>query len=258
MPTNAHFHRAYERHMAGDFKEAEARYRSLLARSPRDANVLHMLGVLCGQTERLDQAINHLNKSIQIESGNAAVHFNLANVLRDTGKLEQAIDAYRKALDLDEAHASAWLNLGLALLDTKKLDEAVTAIETAVKVDPAHHAARHQLALLYFAGDFFEAAREQLLLAIQSAPNVVDYWHNLGSVHRKLGDTDDAIEALEKALTLGPDSVPTLVALAELLHESGRDEQARICVDRVLAREASHEKAKALQTELDTVPAAVS
>ncbi len=258
MATNAHFHRAYERHMAGDFKEAEARYRRLLARSPRDANILHMLGVLCGQTHRLDQAINHLQKSISSDSGNVAVHFNLANVLRDAGRLEQAIDTYRDALALDETHASAWLNLGLTLLDTKQLDEAVTAIETAVKVDPEHHAARHQLALLYFAGDFFEAAREQLQIAIRFAPNIIDYWHNLGSVHRKLGDSEDAIAAFEKAITLAPDSIPTLTALAEMLLEANRYEQARDCLDRVFALDALHEKATLLREKLDAAPAIVA
>ncbi|TMQ31886.1 MAG: tetratricopeptide repeat protein [Planctomycetota bacterium] len=54
----------------------------------------------------------------------------------------------------------------------------------------------------------------------------VDAWNNLGNVLAELGEADEAVEALEKALELDPDYGDAHYNLADVLDSQGRKEQA--------------------------------
>lgn len=52
--------------------------------------------------------------------------------------------------------------------------------------------------------------------AVQLAPDIPRYWYNLGVVYQRLGNSDEARAALDKALALKPDYVAAQKALQEL------------------------------------------
>ena len=53
-------------HQAGRLAEAERIYRQILAQQPDHAEALNLLGVLAGQTGRLDAAVDLIHRAIAI------------------------------------------------------------------------------------------------------------------------------------------------------------------------------------------------
>ena len=74
--------------------------------------------------------------------GNAKVHYNYANFLKDSGRAREAVHHYRESLQLAPDHAVSHNNLG-TLLEGK---EAEFHFREAVKHNPQHYKAFYNLA----------------------------------------------------------------------------------------------------------------
>jgi tetratricopeptide (TPR) repeat protein len=66
----------------------------------------------------------------------AAVQFQIGNVLYDLGQLESSIEAYQVAITLDDQLVGAYVNLGSAHDELGRLGDAITAYEAALELDP--------------------------------------------------------------------------------------------------------------------------
>src|SRR5262245_18198916 len=114
---------AVKRHQAGDLAGAESAYRQILARFPRHADALQLLGVLSYQTGKHDAALELISAAIAVAPDIADWHTNLGNVLKAQGKLEDARRAFERSLGLKLQNAPANLNLGNTLIALNRPDD---------------------------------------------------------------------------------------------------------------------------------------
>jgi len=63
--------------------QAEARYRQLLAIEPRNADALHLLGVIAYQTGSHQSSVDMIDQAIEINSNVASYHSNRGNALKE-------------------------------------------------------------------------------------------------------------------------------------------------------------------------------
>jgi protein O-GlcNAc transferase len=91
---------AVEHHQAGRLPEAEALYRQILYANPEQAEALNLLGVVAGQTRRLDLSVELIRRAIAVRPDFADAHHNLGNALRHQGKLDEARICFDRALAL--------------------------------------------------------------------------------------------------------------------------------------------------------------
>lgn len=185
-------------HRAGRLPEAERLYRLMLERSPRNAEALHLLGLLYGQTGRMATSADLIRRAIEARPGNPEAWCNLGISLSGAGKPEEAVRAFRRAVELQPDYAAAWFKLGTelaargtALLECE-MDEAISALRKAIGLKPDHAAA----------------------------------WCNLGAVLRDKGDIDGAMAALESALHLKPDDAAAHLNLGTVFHEQAKFDEA--------------------------------
>src|SRR5437016_9135050 len=67
---------------AGNLAAAETLYRAVLDRQPDEADSLHMLGVICYQTQRLWEAFRHIRRALDQTAWHvASMRYNLGLVL---------------------------------------------------------------------------------------------------------------------------------------------------------------------------------
>ncbi|HEY0835853.1 MAG TPA: FkbM family methyltransferase [Azospirillum sp.] len=92
---------ALQHHLAGRLAEAETIYGRVLEAEAEQPDALHLLGVLAGQTGRLEMAADLIRRAIAANGAAADYHENLGNVLRALGHGAEAAAAYRDALDRD-------------------------------------------------------------------------------------------------------------------------------------------------------------
>jgi Tfp pilus assembly protein PilF len=111
-------------HRAGHVEQAEMAYRQVLAMDPRDAEALHLLGLVADQTKRHAEAVDFIGKAIRLKRDRPHYHNNLALALRSLGRYAEAEKACRTALRLKSDYVVARNNLGMILRSAGKLDEA--------------------------------------------------------------------------------------------------------------------------------------
>lgn len=147
--------RAADLQRKGKLQQAEALYRDILQREPQHFDALQLLGALCNQTRRFDDALDYLDRAIALHPRYAGAHANRGVALRKLGRIAEALAAYDTALALEPDHAEALCNRGVALRELKRFDEALASYGRAIALKPDYASAHlnRSLATLLL-GDF--------------------------------------------------------------------------------------------------------
>ena len=120
-----------------------------------------------------------------------------------TGHLAAAAGNYQEATELAPSNSYFQMNLGNALLRQKLFREAVVAYARAVKLDPGNADAMNNLAWVYCElGANLDESVQLCERAAKLRPSSRAYYlDTLGSVYLKQHRVQEAVEALELALT---------------------------------------------------------
>ncbi|HXE27508.1 MAG TPA: tetratricopeptide repeat protein [Stellaceae bacterium] len=263
------FNEALRLHQSGQFAEAERLYRQILARDPRHADSLHLLGVLAYQRGEPQSAIDFIGQAIAINDavpffhnnrglalvalgqiGEASVHYeralalkadyvealsNLGNLRLMQGRAEDAIGLHKRALAHNPDYADGQMNLGNALREQGKLDEAVTRYERAIALRPDYAEALSNLGnALHDLGKLAEA-RASYERALALRPDFAEALGNLGNVLHETGDLEAAVTRLKRAIALRPDYAEAQNGLGLVLDKKGEYDKAIACFERALA-----------------------
>ena len=213
-------------HRAGDLDGAEHTYRAMLAADGRNADALHLLGVLHHQRGLEDEAVHLIGQAIARRPGMAEQHANLGLALHALGRLAEAEAEYRRALALREAYAEAHNSLGSALQEQDRLAEAAVHYRRALDLNAGYAEAWANLGTLLRAQDDYAQAETALRHALRLDPGHATALTNLGVVLKETGRSAEAEAAHLESLRLAPDDAETMVNLALLREAQGRGEEA--------------------------------
>ena len=216
---------ALEHHAAGRLDAAEAVYRSVLAAEPKNADAMHLLGMLMNQRGNGATATELIRRAIAVKPGLAQFYNSLGTVLGASGDAMGAASAFGQAIRLNADYAEAHRNLGLALLRQGRVEEAVLSFRRAVVTRPGYLDALHDLAgalqSLGRLADLVDVRRELLERQGGSAESFIA----LGLEYRQLCRLDDSVAMLRRAVELSPNDPATHFNLGLVLLEKGEFEQ---------------------------------
>lgn len=217
--------RAIQLHQSGKLAEAETIYRGVLAQNPKQADALHLLGLIAYQTGRHDAALQLVQRAIA-EQPVPEYHNSLGEVLQALGRFPQAVESYRKALRGRPDYAEAHNNLGNALRRTGQVAAAIHAFESAIRRRPDYPEAYNNLGVTRFeAGNIAEAiACYRKALALR--PRSPEFQANLGVALGRRGALEEAEQILREALRSGANQGVGLRRLAWVVNQRGRPEEA--------------------------------
>ncbi|NUB28461.1 hypothetical protein GAY30_26925 [Azospirillum brasilense] len=209
-------------HRAGRMGEAAGGYRAILDADPRQADALHLLGVLAGQTGRSEEAVSLIAQAIALDPGAADYHDNLGSLRRGGGDAARAAAQHARALALEPGRAKATFNRGLALGDLGLVGEALNCFRAALRIDPGYGAAALAAGRLLAGGPEPLAAGCWLAHALTLAPDSADAWAAVGRARLAAGEADGAGTGYGRAARLRPDDGAALSNLAmAVLQASG-------------------------------------
>jgi protein O-GlcNAc transferase len=256
-------------HRMGRIAEAEAVYRSVLARNPREFDALHLLGLIRYQQGRpseahallsqaiklrprspqalsvlmasllalgrLDEALAACDRLIAIDARDIDALFNRGVVLSRLRRFADALLAFDKVLARDPGSVDALFERGNVLAALSRFGEAATSYEALLQRAPAHFGALTNLGnALERLGRYVEAlASYDRLLAAR--PNDVNALSNRGITLKNLGRYDEAMASCERALTIDPNSIAALITRGNVLAKLARYEEALASFDRAVA-----------------------
>lgn len=221
MTSQQLFELAMQHHRAGRLAEAETLYRQLLATHPHEPDVLHLLGVLAGDTGNQQAAVNLIREAIAINPSAANYHSNIANSLLALNRLDEAVSAAENAVRLQPDLAVAHYNLGLARLLQRQWDAAAPAFEAALRLQPDYALAHLNLGNVRQGRGRLDEAIASFRNGLASAPRHAALWNNLGDALRMKGDLTGAAEACRIAAECDPRDPRILNNLALVLMNEG-------------------------------------
>ena len=83
-----------------------------------------------------ENALNYLNKTLEIDPTYSIAWFNIGNIYKQTNEYNKAIESYTKATELNPDFAKAWFLIGCAYFDKKDYHQTLEYLEKAIKLDP--------------------------------------------------------------------------------------------------------------------------
>lgn len=241
-------------HQAGRFAEAERVYRQVITRDPRNADAMHLLGLIAHQQGDTESALKLIQSAIAIRPV-ADFYVNAGVVLRKLGRTEEAIAAYHSAVRFGPRVPEAHNGLGLALNDAGKSDEALRSIEQALRLRPNWAEGLNALGNVYMAQEKWEQAENALTRALQLVPNYAEALANLGNALEKQGKLSGAVATGQRAVAINPRLFQAFNNLGNALRQQGQLGAAIDAYRRALAIDPDNRIArKNLVTVLNFVP----
>ena len=183
-------------------------------------------GMLCSRG-RLDEAIEHFQKALEIYPGYPESHNNLGVALLRKGQVDEAIVHFQKALEIRPDQAEFHNGLGITLVQKGQVDEAIAHYQKAIQLKPDYADAHNNLGIaLLRKGQPDEEAMIQFQKALKINPDYAEAHYNLSAAFGMRGRLDEAIEQCRKAIQLKPDYADAHGNLANVLAAQGRLEEA--------------------------------
>lgn len=254
------FNTARELHRMGDLKSAKAAYLDLLKSKPKNADLLHAIGILHTQEEKFDKAIDFLEKAMTQNPQDPSIQSHLANVYKFQGlydkaknllektveqfpehlpalnnlaniyfameNYDSAIVCYEKAISKKPDYIDAYYNLGLASIKTNVLENARKTFQKILSLHPDHFAARFQLACVDMRDEKLDDAIKAFLIIENTHAYHFETQTNLATCYLKKGEIKEAKKHYIKALELKKDDPQIIFNLGVISMQDGNVDAA--------------------------------
>ncbi len=187
---------------AGDLKRAGRDLRQLLQKHPRDADVLHLLGVVELKSGQPAKAVVLIERALAQDATPAFFHNNHGEALRAVGRPEDALAAFDRALASRRDYPEAHCGRGSALRDLGRATEARRAYESALAFRPGWPPALTNLGALL--SDVDAQAALDIYLQVDAVAPSPDLDHRIGTALCALGRWEEGASRMCRAAHQAP------------------------------------------------------
>ncbi len=178
-------------------------------------------GLYAGPIELYEATLMHNPSS-------SLVHTNLSIDLIDAGRIDDAIAHAQKALQLKPDYGRGHCALGLGLTKLGKLDDAMIQYQQALENEPTLAEACYDLGAIYGMKGDLQKAFEYTQRAVELKPYSFEAQNDFGLALISQRRFQEAIEHFQEAENLRPNSPEPFVGLVAAWSELGRLDEASV------------------------------
>jgi tetratricopeptide (TPR) repeat protein len=109
--ASTRFVKALEHKINGEYDDAEALFKSVLAEQPNNADAYHELGLTYGFRAYMDESISALERAVALNSSNARYLISLGKTYAMWGEDDKARSLFQRVLQIDPFNDEAQSNL---------------------------------------------------------------------------------------------------------------------------------------------------
>lgn len=222
-------------HQNGDLNAAKLLYENILALQPKQADALHLLGVIALQSEDFQRALSLMDQAISIAPNNAVYYSNRGNVLHELKQLDAALASYNQAIAIEPNYVDAYSNRSSVLCELKLLEEAIASCDQAIAINPNYADAYYNRACALQELDQLEAALDSYNQSIAIRPNNANAYCNRGNVLRALKQPELALASYDQALAIKPDHIEANCNRGNALYELDKVDAALDCYNKTIS-----------------------
>jgi tetratricopeptide (TPR) repeat protein len=151
------------------------------------------------------QAIEDLNRAIEIKPGYADAYYNRGLTYHDLHNYKQAIEDYSRAIEIKPAYAEAYNDRGVAYNELGNYRQAIEDLNRAIEIKPDFAEAYYNRGIAYNGLGNYRQAIEDFSRAITIKPGYAEAYNNKGAAYIGLGNYRQAIEDFSRAIEIKPD-----------------------------------------------------
>lgn len=235
------YHQAHSFHRNGQLAQAEPLYRQVIQLQTNHADAHHMLGLICYQTNRKQEAVKHIEQALAFNPRHLDYLNNYGLALRASSQPEAALKSFQQAILLQPKDLDVQLNLANTLLELTRFEEAAGYYRCVLRVLPNRDDVRaalcHCLSSLgnaaHLAGNYLQAEAyfaEVITINTQDAA----LYYNLANAQRELGKPVEAAKHYQKAIHLSPNDADAYNNLGNVQRELGQLDLAIVSYEHAL------------------------
>jgi tetratricopeptide (TPR) repeat protein len=208
------------------YQNSDALWWTTLEKNPESWMGHNNIAISLLNAGRVEEAIAHYNKALELNATYGEAHYNLANSLVRLGRLDEAVAHYERALEINPNNAPAHYNLAAIFRQNGRTDAAIDHYQRVLEIDPKHAAAHNNLGAVLARAGRQEEAMAHYLKALELNPSNAEANYNLGNALVQMGRLDEAIAYYNKSLELNPNNSAAHNKLSDLLRGLGRTDEA--------------------------------
>ncbi|HED00461.1 MAG TPA: tetratricopeptide repeat protein [Proteobacteria bacterium] len=163
-------------------------------------------------------------------------NFKLGLMYRVQGDNKKALSAFGGSLEINPNFTAALAQIVQIHIQQKELEKALSAVERQTKVSPKNPVLHEMLGELAAGLGKAKLAAGAFEKAIGSRPEWLTPYYNLAALYLRERQSTKAIEVLQKAQEIAPDTHRTSFLLANAYEQKGERDKARALYDKLLAR----------------------
>ena len=228
---------------AGNTEAALQLAAQIAEKQPQSAIGAMLTGDVYMRSRQFDKALDAYKKAVEKEdTGSLALRvFNARNNL---GRNDEALQELQKWVDRKD-ETSVRIGLASAYIARSRYDDAIRESEKLKEKSPNNPVVLNNLAWLYDQkGDSRAIGTAEA--ALKLSPKTPEIMDTLGWIHTRRGDLKRGVEILERAHRAAPKQGDIAYHYAVALNKSGRSDEARRTLERILqARVKFSEEANA-------------
>ncbi|MEG4083564.1 tetratricopeptide repeat protein [Microcoleus sp. POL10_C6] len=214
-------------------------YAEKLVASRGEAKDWSVKGYCLSRREWYDEALECLDKAIEIDS-NYKIVWNLrGDVLKSLERYDEALVSLDKVIELDPNYQSAWAKRGDVLSNLKRYEEALASFDRAINLDPNHEAAWVMQGGVFYKLERYEEALASFDRASELDANLQSVWALRGYVLHHLKCYEEALVSFDRAIELGANYHEIWVLRGNILNNFKRYEEALESFDRMIELDAN-------------------
>ncbi len=157
-----------------------------------------VLSVLTGiQTGFWRNSKTLFEHTLKVTNGNYVAHNNLALALSQQNKLDEALNHLHRALQINPNYFDAYNNLGMVYIKLDRCPEAMQACLQAIKINPANPLPYSNLGVINLRLKQYQQAIQDFQKAIRIKPDFIQAHVGLGIAYFETGDKDSAMKEYE-------------------------------------------------------------
>jgi predicted Zn finger-like uncharacterized protein len=171
---------------------------------PESAEMHRLRGKSELASKRLDNAIHHFKRALELDPEDLEARFLMASAFRRNGRLHEAKITLDQVASRDAAFAGLEIEWGLYYEAQGDYGKAVESYRTALERDPSSTELLLRLGAAQVENGEIEAAGETLEKVIRQVPNSAEAEYFIGRIAMAQGRTPDALIHFDRAIGLDP------------------------------------------------------
>jgi tetratricopeptide (TPR) repeat protein len=217
----------------GDRKAAAKQLKELIRDNPTNVQGYYLLGVIASEEKQAEEAVENFEKTLLLNPDFQEAYYDLAGVKINSQKPEEAIALLRRARERFGATFVTEFYTGMAYSSMKQYPEALKALTSAELLAKATdtnrltHVFYFQVGTVHERNKDFDQAATYFQRALELEPDFADALNYLGYMWADLGiHLTEARGLIERAVKLEPDNAAFLDSLGWVLFKLKQPKEA--------------------------------